>query len=118
MFQSNISPFLGDDVVAVGVGCPDVFRGSEVVLVGEETVDACLTSCLEDISKAEGLLIVLLLRCVALGSCGRCWDCVAVWYEHGVVNDGCNRQPIAAVRSESSVRNIILSCDVVLARRS
>jgi hypothetical protein len=40
-----------------------------------------------------------------------------VWYEHGVAIDGCRRQPIAAVRSDSSVRNIILCGVVVLALR-
>ena len=38
-----------------------------------------------------------------------------MWYEHGVVIDGCSRQPIAAVRSDSSVRNIILCVNGVLA---
>jgi hypothetical protein len=31
------------------------------------------------------------------------------------VIEGCSRQPIAAVRSDSSVRNIILCVDVLLA---
>jgi len=43
-----------------------------------------------------------------------------VWYGHGVIIDGCSRQLIAAVRSESSVRSIMLNVDVdvVLALRS
>lgn len=40
-----------------------------------------------------------------------------MWYEHGVAIDDCRRQPIAAVRSDSSVRNIIFSVVVVLALR-
>ena len=38
-----------------------------------------------------------------------------MWYEQGVVIDGCKRQPIAAVRSESSVRSIMPFSDVMLA---
>lgn len=37
-----------------------------------------------------------------------------MWYAHGDVIDGCSRQPIAAVRSETSVRNIVLKADAVL----
>lgn len=59
MFQSSMSA--GLDVDAVVVGRTDVDEDSGA-LVGWETVEAYLTSCLEDVLNAEGVLIVLLLR--------------------------------------------------------
>jgi hypothetical protein len=117
VFQSSMAAGLDDvDVDAVVVGRVDVDGDSEV-LVGWETVEAYLTSCLEECENGEDVLMALLLAEVFLGSWDRRGEGAAVWYELGVESDGCRRQPIAAVRSDSSVRNIILCVDVVLVSR-
>lgn len=70
VFQSSISAGLGDaDIDAVDVGAVDVDGDSEVLL-GCEAVEAYLTSCLEGCDNGEGVLMVLLLDEVFLGS----WD--------------------------------------------
>jgi hypothetical protein len=62
VFQSSMFDCLDDsDVDAVVVDRAET-DGDSGVLVGWETVEAYLTSCLEGVLNAGGVLIVLLLR--------------------------------------------------------
>lgn len=45
MFQSSISPGFWDDIDAIDVCRPDVFKESVGVVAGDGTVDAYLTIC-------------------------------------------------------------------------
>jgi hypothetical protein len=108
VFQSSMSCGLPDGEVA---------GGESVVLVAEGVVELYLTIDFEGVVSGEVVLMTGLLRWVVDASWDLCGDGAVVWYEHGVEMDGWSLQPIAAVLSVNSVRNIMLCDNVGLGSR-